>query len=151
MPKNSSKKKKKKKSSGGSRKKGQAAGDAGRGPSRQAKETLEENKKELLSYINTIQQVAISPTSANWTTWNRITDISKNVENIVRLQRKLSKNKGDHADAGGGDRERPWRVPRVVDEEHGPNGTGSGKGAVDAALRMQMKAAEERYQMEDPR
>ena len=84
MPKNSSKKKKKKKSSGGSRKKGQAAGDAGRGPSRQAKETLEENKKELLSYINTIQQVAISPTSANWTTWNRITDISKNVENIVK-------------------------------------------------------------------
>ena len=86
-------------------------------------------------YINTIQQVAISPTSANWTTWNRITDISKNVENIVRLQRKLCKNKGEHADAGGSDREKAIEEFHAwLMKEHGPNGADPpGTGAVDAA------------------
>eukprot|EP00943_MAST-04B_sp_MAST-4B-sp1_P006158 g6158.t1 len=43
-----------------------------------------------------MQQISISPTSENWTTWHRITDLTKNIENLVELQNKILKNNNNY-------------------------------------------------------
>lgn len=56
---------------------------------------LEENKIALQNYINIIQEVCVSATSESWTTWHRITDLTKNIDNVMNLQNKIQKNSGN--------------------------------------------------------
>ena len=49
----------------------------------------DKNKIALQNYINIIQEVCVSATSESWTTWHRITDLTKNIDNVMNLQNKI--------------------------------------------------------------